>query len=299
MIQQSLDGVSICRWLLGFCVRNYWETQHIKEQTLKLWATIGIELLLEISRGYPLLLVLGVLFVGPFLSHDGLKLQSDRTVLNDTESIVVHLADHAIYFLGSLHINGQTSQLHLHNVDGIRLEVIEIDRLLLVTHHQRVVLLVDVPSRQSIYQVVTKQYIQWDITDVLDVFTHGVVTSELLGLGFQTQLITGTGVGRQIGDQLGAIEVPHHHVQTFLHTINVTNVIHEQLIDQYGHVEGDVVVNLLLQVTDEEVLQQSPDSFVLHLDPIRCFFGPRDRLVVNRKGNAFMLTPTEGDGAYP
>ncbi|MNN43678.1 hypothetical protein D3C81_1579260 [compost metagenome] len=98
----------------------------------------------------------------------------------------------------------------------------------MVMDHLRVAFVVHVPCGQAVHEVVLQQLGQGDTPDVLDVIVgHGVVASKVMGLFFQAQLVPGTRVGRQIGDQLGAFPVAQHDVEAFQQTVLIENVGHE------------------------------------------------------------------------
>ena len=211
-----------------------------------------------------------------------------------------------LYFKHTLHADRHASQLHLHDVFRGRLEDRFVDRLLVIVNHLRLTLVVDVPRRQGVHEVVLQQLWQRDTPDVLDVIVgHGVVASKLVSLLFKPQFVPGTGVGRQIGDQLGAVPVLQHHVQAFKQTFLIKDVIHEQLVRQDVGVESDVVVDGTLLVQNEELLEHYSNWFVLDLLAVELHFlifagllvadhaGPLFLLVVHSEGNALMLIPSE------
>ena len=166
------------------------------------------------------------------------------------------------------HVDRHTGQLHLDNVQHVLLEVVHIEVQLIVGHQCVPMLLIGVPSCQAICQVVPQEFIHRYVLDVFDVLTHSIVAGELLALVFQTELVTCTGVGGQVGDQLGTVPIPQHHFHPVQQTFCVTNMLHEQLVDQHGNVIADVVVHTSVEVRQEELPKQFPHWFIHYLHTV-------------------------------
>src|SRR5690606_27208956 len=103
-----------------------------------------------------------------------------------------------------LHVHWKAGKLHLNDVkDGV-FEQSFVNLPLLVGIQGGLVLLLYEPSGESVDEVVLEKIGQGDAGDVLDV-ALGIIPSEFLGLLLETELVSSTGVGRQIGDELGTV----------------------------------------------------------------------------------------------
>ena len=102
------------------------------------------------------------------------------------------------------------------------------------------------------------------MSNVVDVF-NGIVPCKFLSLGFKSQFITGTAIGSQIGDDLGAFPVSKHDLQTSEKTFLIKQMLHEQLIDQDVNVKADVVINHLPFELPEEVSESHTKDYIFFL----------------------------------
>ena len=174
----------------------------------------------------------------------------------------------------------------------------------------RVTLTMREPSGQTVHEVVFQQLRQGNTANVLDVFVIlGIITSELLSLILQTQLVSCTTVGRQIGDQLRAVPVTQHAFHAGQQAFGVQNVLHEQLVNQDVNVIGNVVVDRCFEIPLEEVFEQCSHFCVealltveIHLLQLACLginhlADPLFADVIHREGNPLMLVPSERDSA--
>ena len=124
-----------------------------------------------------------------------------------------------------------------------------------------------------------------------------------MSLFLQAQFVASGGVGGQVGDDLGVIEVPAHDVQAFQQAPVVQPVVHPQGMNQRTNVEARIVEGQLALVVAEEVPDQGthrPVGFLVAvksslLHVVRVHEWP----IVAEEAESFMLVPGEANRTQP